>query len=135
MSGAAPAPMTARSSDTRVAEAFVDALRARDFATMTTVLAPNVRFRALVPSGLREAGSAIDAAAWFDTWFGAAERFEIVDASVEDFAGRQRISYRLGVVRNGGPEVLDQEGFCDVAGGRITDLSLVCSGFRPSAAP
>jgi ketosteroid isomerase-like protein len=117
-----------------VVDAFLDALARRDFAGVTDVLAPDVRFRALVPSGIREADDADGAVTWLRTWFGAADRYEVIGSGHQTFAGRHRFWYRFALDREGRPMVIDQEGFCDVADGHIHDIALVCSGFQPAPA-
>lgn len=124
MTGAAPKPR-------RVAADLVASLASRDFDAAERRLSPTVRFRALVPSGVREASDATGAVAWLRQWFGSSEVFDVVGSGVEVVGGRHRFWYRFRLERDGRPCLIDQEGFCDVAGGRVTDLSLVCSGFRP----
>jgi hypothetical protein len=114
------------------ATAFLDALTRRDFDRVALTLTPDVRFRALVPSGVREADTAAGATTWLSTWFGTSDSFEVLGSGVEGLAGRQRLWYRFGLEREGRPTVIQQEGFCDLSADRITDLSLVCSGFQPA---
>lgn len=47
--------------DLSLAEAFIDALARRDFSQLQALFDPQVRFRALIPSGLRAAGDAAGA--------------------------------------------------------------------------
>lgn len=124
-------PSTAHQQARLVVAAFLDALLRRDFTGIRQALARQVRFRALVPSGIRTAEDAEGATTWLRTWFGASEAFTVVDSGIEDFAGRHRFWYRFELEREGRESVIDQEGFCDVTAGRISDLALVCSGFRP----
>jgi hypothetical protein len=124
-----------RSAAPAVVSAFLDALLRRDFDAVNRCLAPHVRFRALVPSGIREAMSAEATTDWLRTWFGTTEAFEVLASGIEPFAGRSRIWYRFALQRDGSATVIDQEGFCDATRSGITDLALVCSGFRPAGAP
>ncbi len=110
---------------------LVAALASRDFDAVERRLSPDVRFRALVPSGVREASDAAGAVRWLREWFGASNDFDVVGFGVEAVGGRQRLWYRFRLEREGRACVIDQEGFCDVRGGKVVDLSLVCSGFRP----
>jgi glucuronate isomerase len=73
-------------------EHLVAAIGARDFDAIRACLAPDVRFRALIPDRLREHGTAEDAV-----------------------------------------ERLRQHAYADVRDGRVADLSILCSGFRPVA--
>jgi hypothetical protein len=115
----------------RVSERLVSALAGRDFDALEGLFSPDVRFRALVPSGVREATDARGAVAWLRDWFGTSESFDVVDAGVEAVGGRTRLWYRFRLDRADRRCLIDQEGFCDVRRGAVTDLSLVCSGFRP----
>ena len=117
------------------ASAFLDALLRRDFDQVKRTLAPTVRFRALVPSGIREAQGADEATNWLRTWFGNSEDFHVLDSGVEEFAGRSHLWYRFALTREGRPTVVGQDGFCDTTTSGITDLALVCSGFRPANQP
>ncbi len=117
------------------ASAFLNALLRRDFDQVKRTLAPKVRFRALVPSGIREAQGADEATNWLRTWFGNSEDFQVLDSGVEEFAGRSHLWYRFALTREGRPTVVGQEGFCDTTTSGITDLALVCSGFRPANQP
>jgi len=115
----------------RVSERLVSALASRDFDALEGLFSPDLRFRALVPSGAREATDARVAVAWLRDWFGTSESFDVVDAGVEEVGGRTRLWYRFRLDRADRRCLIDQEGFCDVRRGAVTDLSLVCSGFRP----
>jgi hypothetical protein len=117
------------------ASAFLDALLRRDFDQVERALAPQVRFRALVPSGIREAQNADGATNWLRTWFGTAEEFQVLDSGIEEFAGRWHVWYRFALTREGRPMIIAQDGFCDTTTSGITDLALVCSGFRPASQP
>jgi ketosteroid isomerase-like protein len=107
------------------------ALVARDWVRLAGMLAPDVRMRALVPSGPVELAGADAAAARFATWFGDWAALELVRSGDDEVGDRLHLCYRLRVRRPGGPwKVVEQHLFCTVDEGRITALDLVCSGFR-----
>ena len=112
---------------------FIDALGRRDFTRVERCLDPGVRFRALIPPGLREAADAAGVAGHLRSWFGGADELEMVASVVEPIADRIRISYRLRLHREDGWSTVEQQAFCDLADDRITRLDLVCSGIRPEA--
>jgi hypothetical protein len=114
-----------------VAAALLTALTHRDFDTIEGLFSPDVRFRALVPTGVKEAHDSAGAVAYLRAWFGGSQFFDVVDSGVEEVGRRRRVWYRFRLDRDGRRCVIDQEGFCDVTEGRVSDLSLVCSGFRP----
>lgn len=118
------------------ATAFLDALTRRDFGALEATLAPEGRFRALLPSGLIERTGPASVVEQLAMWFGASAEFEIQEASVEAIADRVRIRYRFRLrphpfAPESGWHVIEQQGVCDVEDGRIEMLDLVCSGFRP----
>ncbi|HET7745223.1 MAG TPA: hypothetical protein VFK76_10825, partial [Gaiellaceae bacterium] len=70
--------MARRSSATDLGAELVAALAERDFDRLAGTLAPDVRMRALIPPGPVELSGAEPAAARFATWFGTADRLEVV---------------------------------------------------------
>ena len=120
---------------TVTAERFVAALGARDFDGVEALLAPDVRFRALVPRALREHDNAADTAGRFPLWFGEPEVFEVLDSTVGEVSGRIHVAYRFRVLDEEGWQVVEQQAYLDAPEGRITDISIVCSGVVPVDAP
>lgn len=116
---------------TAVAARFLEALGRRDFARLKGCLDPAVRFRALVPPGVREAADAAGAVGHLSEWFGGADHFEVVASAVEPLADRIGVRYRLRLRDEDGWRVVEQQAYCDVVADRIARLDLVCSGFRP----
>jgi TusA-related sulfurtransferase len=116
----------------RPAEEFVNALAAGDYARLQACLSPQVRFRALIPSGLREREGARDTAALIRTWFEGVGRLEILETGVKPIAHRAHLWYRLReFYPDGESEVIEQNAFCEVEGGQISAMDLVCSGHLP----
>ena len=115
---------------------FVEALARRDFAAVEATLSPAVRFRALLPSGAMEwqgSGAVVER---LTAWFGAAERFEVQEASAQPVADRMEVRYRFRLrphpfVPESGWHVIEQQAFCEIADGKIVALDLLCTGFRP----
>jgi len=117
-------------------EAFGAALGRRDFDRMAELLDPQVRFRALIPDGLREAVGPESVIRWYREWFGAAdehrsvkcEAFEMADRVGLRWRGRRRLSRE-----DQGPAwyLVEQDFFADVGPNGIETLALVCSGDRP----
>ena len=119
--------------DAVVAEQFLSALAVRDFEAIEALFHPEVRFRALVPSTVREAANAGEATAWFQHWFGTADLFELVHSTAGALAGRLHVAYRLRLHDQNGWEEVEQQAYLSVAGGQIEDIALLCSGFRAEA--
>jgi hypothetical protein len=125
--------MTARRpSATDLGAMLVAALTERDFGRLAATLAPDVRMRALIPSGPVELSGAEPAAARFAFWFGESNGLELVHSGSDEVGDRLHVFYRLRVKKPGDPwKVIEQHLFCALGEGRITALDLVCSGFRP----
>jgi hypothetical protein len=117
-----------------VVDRFLDAVERRDFEALGACFAPGARLRALVPSRLREEEGPEAIAARFRFWFVDLDEFEVVESGAGRTADRTRFSYTLsGVKPELGPVVVEQRGYLDVDDGLISGLSLVCSGFCPTA--
>ncbi len=116
-------------------EALIAALARRDLAALEACFHPELRFRALVPPGVREVATASEAIAYFRRWFGEAERLDLLDSDAGLLADRLRLRYRFHVVDADGDQVVEQQAYADVRNGRIVALDLLCSGFRPLTSP
>ncbi len=114
------------------AEAFLDALAARDFARIESLMAPAVRFRALIPPGFEEEGEAARAADHLKDWFGDVAEFRVVHREVAPVSDRVRLSYRIRLRTAKGERVVEQHAFLTVADDAIAAIDILCSGFRPA---
>lgn len=118
---------------------FLEALASRDYQLMATTLAPSVRFRAMLPPGPMDREGPAATADVFSSWFGPAEDFEVVDATVGEVGGRLHLSWRLRVrpapfAIGAGWHVIEQHAYADTHN-TIETLDLLCSGFHPEAHP
>jgi hypothetical protein len=111
---------------------FLAALARRDWATVQSLLDPRVSFRVLTPRGVREADDDAGAVAWLTRWFGDADELTTLDSDVSMMEDRLSVGYRFHLHKDRW-YVIEQRGYLDVAGGKITALTLVCSGFRSAA--
>ena len=114
---------------------FLEALAARDYEQMGTAMSSDVRFRAMLPRGPIDRVGAEQVAELFTSWFGGADGFELVDATVGEVRGRLHLSWRLRVRPapfgiGDGWHVIEQHAYAD-AKETIDALDLLCSGFRP----
>jgi len=128
-------PATPHSARWSAGGVFLEALAARDYPQMAATLSGDVRFRALLPPGPMDWNGADDVAAVFTSWFGDAEDFELIDATVGEVGGRLHLSWRLRVRPapfgiGDGWHVIEQQAYADAAE-TIDTLDLLCSGFRP----
>jgi hypothetical protein len=118
-----------------VAGRLIDALAARDFDAAVGTLAPEVRFRALLPRREVEVTGRGAVRSTLDTWFGAAEQWEMVEAVVGEVGGRIHLRWRVRLtnpVVGPGTFIVEQQAYTDADGeGRLDDVALLCSGYRP----
>ena len=117
-----------------VGAAFLEALTTRQLTRARALLAGDVRFRMLVPSGLMTESDADATIGRFRGWFGDADPFEVVASSSGEVEGRAAITYRFRLHDADGWQVIEQHLMLDVgAGARIAAIDLLCSGFRSIA--
>src|SRR5712691_9613296 len=90
-----PGAPVVTTNDAAVASAFLSALAARDFQRLETSFHPEIRFRALVPPGLRESTGPKETAGRLSKWFSHADHFELVKSEVDHVSDRLRITYRI----------------------------------------
>jgi hypothetical protein len=114
-----------------VGETFLGALAAQDFWALEACFQLDVRFRALVPSGVRQATDASGAVGYLRRWFGDADSFEVLCSEVYRVAHLLAIAYRICLPDPDGWAVVEQRLYCDVNSGRIESLDLLCSDFLP----
>jgi hypothetical protein len=117
-----------------VGGSFLEALAVRDYERMATALEPNIRFRALLPPGPMQWQGAPQVAEAFRSWFGGADDFELIDATVSEIGGRLHLSWRIRVRPapfgiGEGWHIIEQHGYAD-ATDSIQTLDLLCSGFH-----
>ena len=115
-----------------VAGLLLAALNGRDFDAMKSLLAEDIRFRALIPPGPFELDTADATAARFSTWFGGEDDFELVDASLGQIGARIYARWRIRMSPAGRPDrsrIAEQHVFA-TGTDRITALDLLCSGFQ-----
>src|SRR5580765_7655323 len=124
-----PAPVPAAAA--AVGETLVVAIAARDKAAIAACFAHDAQFRALVPRGLRERSGATDTAELINGWLENVTELRLVESRADEGADRPHVSFRLHVVEEGKPYVVEQQWYCKLADGLIARADLVCSGFRP----
>jgi TusA-related sulfurtransferase len=120
-------PMGAR----EVGAALVDGLASRGFSEVRSLLADQVRFRMLLPSGPATESDADASIERLIGWFGDADVFEVDSTSVGEVEGRATVTYRFRLHEPEGWRVIEQHLMLDVgADGRVEAIDLLCSGFR-----
>lgn len=118
------------------AKRLVEAIAARDLDRIVNSLAPDARFRYLIPSGPGEIVGGAAVAAKFLQWFGDADVLEVQSMRVEPLADRISARHRFLLHKQEGWEVIEQQTYLDVdEDGRVAGIDLLCSGFRPTGDP
>jgi len=115
--------------------AVLDSLAAQDFAQLGDALAADARLRALLPSGPMEWTGAEVIAHRFARWFGETEEFQLIEAAAGEVGGRLHLHWRLRLqAERLGPGwfTVEQQCYADTGkDGRIAQLDLLCTGYRP----
>lgn len=110
---------------------FVAALAARNPKRLRACFHPQVKLRALVPSGPQTHVGADGVTGTFLGWFGEAEDLRLLEGTARPLGGRLYICYRFQeLYSDGDSEVIEQHAFCDVVDGRLATMDLVCSGHQ-----
>jgi TusA-related sulfurtransferase len=125
---------TTLSVEEATGEDFVVALSDRDSERLEACLHPEVRMRALVPSEFQELNGPVAVAGRLNSWFAEAESIQVLEKNVYRMADRLHIRYRLRERYSGGEsEIIEQDAYCDLRGGAIVSIDLLCSGHRPES--
>jgi hypothetical protein len=114
-----------------VGEEFLAALAARDFARLEALLTPEVRLRALTPSHVWGSFGAA-ARATMREWWGKYDRLDFLWTRAELVSTKLHLSYRYLEWSGDRVTLCEQQVYCVVEDGLISDLSLVCAGSLPT---
>lgn len=116
-----------------LAAGFVASLASKDYDALGRLLAQNLRFRMLLPSGPTTDCGGRAAVARIASWFADADPIVVEASASEEVGGRLALTYRLRVHRATGWQFIEQHLMLDVVDGRISAIDLLCSGFRSIA--
>jgi hypothetical protein len=108
-------------------------IAAKDMTALRALFSTPVTFRAVTPSRFWDAETPVGVVdIVLGTWFGPDKTITDVtsvdSATVGDVA---KVSYRMMVDLPSGPSVIEQVAYYSGRHGRINEMRLVCSGFRP----
>ena len=120
----------ARATADSLADQWLAAFAGRDFERLERLLDPTVRFRALIPRGLREATDPAAAVALIRGWFGDCDVFVVRSAIVDTVADRVRVQYRIDAHEDGAWWAIDQTLYGTPGEAGFAAIDLLCSGFR-----
>jgi len=117
-------------------ERLVQALAAKDFAQVASLLHPEVDFRGMTPGRFWQANTATQVVdEILRSWFEDSDQIEeLLRVDTTRVADRERVGYRLAVSNPGGSFLVEQQAYYETSDGLITWMRVLCSGFRPVAA-
>lgn len=115
---------------------FVRSLASKDFATIESLFHPNLTFRGLTPGKARYLWESHAPHAFvtdvLQQWYEETDRIDsVLKMEVDRVADRNRVSYRFSMSNPDGKFVVEQHAYYSVVDGKISWMSLVCSGMRP----
>ena len=115
----------------KLGEEWVEAIIAQDFNRLTMICQPDVISTLMVPKRIFEYDNAFDLSTRIEDWFGEYDSIEKVHTRVALVGAKLGIFYRLSC--KGGPAsyTIEQQVYCTLRDGRISQLKLLCSGFQP----
>jgi len=116
-----------------VVDEFLDAVLARDFLQIESLMAEDIDFRAMTPSRIWEADGPAEVQEVLRTWFEHPERnvegVEPVEPS--SVADTLKVGWRVHGQGASGPFLYEQQAYVREHNGRIVWLRIMCSGPRP----
>jgi ketosteroid isomerase-like protein len=129
-----PTPPSVDPRRLEVVGRFIDGLVARDFDAVAGTVTDDVVFRALLPRRVLDLEGPDATRDAFVGWFGTAERWEIVEAVVGEVGDLLHLRWRIRLTKpelGDGTFVVEQQMYAESAAeGRLSRVSLLCSGFK-----
>lgn len=124
-------PVTMEAPPSTMGHLFAEALLAKDWSRLESLLDDGIDFRGLTPGRPWDASSAkelIDTV--FTQWFEPTDEiYEIIAITEDAITDRQRVVYRFRVRNAQDDYVCEQTAYYDENDGRISTLRILCSGF------
>jgi hypothetical protein len=120
-------------TDLSTLERMVDAIQAQDCAALSALFAADITLRASLPRRDVSATGPQAAAEVILSWFDGGTDIVRVHHTVDAVGDRGHAGFRFTVRENGTELVVEQHAVAIIAGGLMTDLRILCSGFRPAA--
>jgi hypothetical protein len=126
-------PPTPSVTDRLLGNDLAHAIARQDAKALRSLISTPVTFRAVTPKRFWDAETAVEVAdVILGVWFGPDKQVtDIASLETDSVGDIQKVSYRLRVDLESGPSVIEQVIYYTEADGKIVDLRLVCSGFRP----
>ncbi len=119
----------------RLGEEWIQALIEKDFQRLREICQPDVHSQLITPSRVHTLANAPDLTQKVEQWFGACDSIQKVQSRIAMVGEKLAIFYRLAMEENGEPYTAEQQLYCSIRDGQISQLNLLCSGFQPVPAP
>jgi hypothetical protein len=122
---------------TAAGERFARAVAAKDTVALAATMADGIDFQALTPRRHWQAISPREVAdeIVLGFWFGPGADITGLDVTTSEVGGRQHVTYRLQVTRDGREYLVEQQAYYDTQGDQISWMRVLCAGYRPAPAP
>jgi len=114
-----------------LAGAFIEGIAAASAQAIAACFAPDARLRGLIPPGPVERIGALAAGELIASWFADSDPLSLVDSSIDQVGDRLHIAYRFDGTELGDDFTVQQQVYAEIVDGRLNDVTLLCSGFRP----
>jgi hypothetical protein len=122
-----------KTTTTTLGVRMAQAIGARDASELSSLFTTPVVFRAVTPRRFWDAETPMGVVdIVLGTWFDPTKTITRIAALESGVVGDvERVSYRIEVEMDGQPTVIEQVAYYSQQHGQISELRLVCSGFRP----
>jgi len=122
-------------TDLAALERMVGAIEAQDAAALSALFAADITLRASIPSRDVVRTGPQAAAELILSWYDGCTDIVRVHHTVDAVADRGHAGFRFTVREDGEQLVVEQHAIASFVDGLISNLRILCSGFRPVAAP
>jgi len=117
---------------TTIGSRFAEALAAKDFDTVASLVNPEISFKALTPGKHWDASNPAEVIEVLKQWFEPKDEIrELIDSSAGAVGDRPHVSYRFLVSNPDGDFHVEQHMYYEHDENTITMMRILCSGFRP----
>src|SRR5512142_93317 len=117
----------------RLGDQWIRSITDRAVERLEQFCTPDVSFQFLTPKRFATLDNVADLVARFRQWFGECTDFQLQSSRIDFVGERLGIFYRFLLQEDGTWYNIEQQLFCTLQGGRISQLHLLCSGFQPIA--
>lgn len=119
------------SREAELVTVLIDGILTADAGVIAGCFAPDARLGALIPPGPVERNGSKNAGELIASWFADCDPLNLIDRSIDHVADRLHLSYRLDGTEAGTHFTVQQQLYAEVIDEHLTDVTLLCSGFRP----